>query len=68
MKFTFVQRDNDMVEVHYDPGCNKMCSQLVAIIEDCHSTNPIIRQTLPFGMSGTLAMITKFKTWKAERE
>lgn len=67
MKFTFVQVD-DLVSVYVEPACKKLPSQLICTIHEPFEANPVIRWHLPFGMAGTLTMLTKFKTWKAERE
>jgi len=67
MTFTFIQ-DNDDVKVFAEPACRKRANIHICTVGEWTSSNPIITWHVPFGMAGTMNMLTKFKTWKAKRE
>ena len=68
MKFTFVYKANtDIVEVWADPPNKHLPITMICTIRKPLEVNPIIKWHVVFGMAGTITMITKFKTWKAER-
>lgn len=67
MQFTFVQDDNN-VRVYAEAASRKQGNTHVATIVDWSASNPLINWHIPYGLAGTLTLLNKFKTWKAERE